>query len=145
MDSEGYYIKVDRQEIPVTEEVYKAYCRGERKERYFREGDLHNGVFSYDALDTEEQNGCDLFSYDGEVPVEALAERRMALRELATALRGLDDEERELIIRIYYYEQSLRRIAADKQIPFTTLQYRHKRILKKLKDIFEHTFLMTDE
>lgn len=145
MDSAGYYIKVDRQEIPVTEEVYKAYCQGERKERYFREGDIHNGVFSYDALDTEELNGCDLFSYDGALPVEALAERRMALRELAAAMEQLDGEERDLIVRIYYYEQSLRRIAADKRIPFTTLQYRHKRILKKLKNIFEHTFRLTDE
>ena len=46
----------------LAESVYKTWCRGERKERYFREGDAGNGVFSYDALDTEDFNGCDLFS-----------------------------------------------------------------------------------
>ena len=31
-----YYIKVRDVQVPVTEEIYKTYCRGERKERYFR-------------------------------------------------------------------------------------------------------------
>ena len=47
-----YFIRIKDQEIPVTEPVYKLYCQGERKERYFRESDYHNKVFSYDALDT---------------------------------------------------------------------------------------------
>ena len=33
----NYYIKVKGAPVPVSEEVYKAYCQGERKERYFRE------------------------------------------------------------------------------------------------------------
>ena len=57
-----YFIRIRGQEIPVTEPVYKLYCQGERKERYFRESDYHNKVFSYDALDTEEMNGCKLMA-----------------------------------------------------------------------------------
>ena len=52
-----YYIKIGRQKVPVSEAVYKEWCRGERKERYFKESDIGNNVFSYDALDTDEING----------------------------------------------------------------------------------------
>ena len=47
----NYYIRIEQQNIPVSEEIYKIWQHGERKERYFREGDIRNGVFSYDALD----------------------------------------------------------------------------------------------
>ena len=57
-----YYIKIGRQKVPVSEAVYKEWCRGERKERYFKESDIGNNVFSYDALDTDEINGCDMFA-----------------------------------------------------------------------------------
>ena len=56
-----YYIRIDNRNVYVSEEIYKLYCKGERKERYFRESDIHNKTFYYNALDTEDLNGCDLF------------------------------------------------------------------------------------
>ena len=51
----NYYIQIDRRAIPVSEEIYKAYCKGIRKERYFAESDIHNHIFSYDSLDCEKE------------------------------------------------------------------------------------------
>lgn len=140
-----YYIKINRQEIPVTEEVYKTWRHGERKERYFLESDIHNKTFSYDALDTDDLNGCDLFSYSNQEPVDRQVEKQLMIQGLQRAVKSLDEEERELIRRIYFYDESLRHVAASKKIPVTTLQYRHKKILNKMRSIFEHRFLSSDE
>lgn len=139
-----YYIKINRKEVPVSETIYKAWCKGERKERYFLEGDIHNGVFSYDALDTEDLNGCDLFSYASQTSVEAVVEKKVWMNNLSKAVDLLDQEEKDLIKRLYYYEESLRNVAKDNEIPVSTLHYRHKKVLKKLKNSFEHASLLPD-
>lgn len=127
-----YFIKLGNQEIMVTREVYKEYCRGQRKERYFREGDIRNHTFSYDALDTDDMRGEALFA-DKEGGVEQQVEEHMMGEALAKALKELDDEETELIERLYVYEQSLRQVAAQKKLAVSTLHYRHKKILQKIR------------
>lgn len=139
----NYYVKIDHQEIPVTEEIFRTWKKGERKERYFREGDIQNGVFSYDALDGEGLNGCELFADPSIPPVESAVERKLLKSGLKQAISTLNSDEKELLLRIYYKEESLRHISADLHVPFTTLQYRHKKILKKLKNYFEQTFFMS--
>lgn len=136
----NYYIKIQQQEVPVTQEIYKIWQRTERKERYFREGDSRNGVFSYDALDCEDWNGCELFADPNAGTVEGQAELRLLTNRLRIAIDSLYPDERELISRIYFLDQSLRKISQKTGIPFTTLHYRHKRILKKLKNFIEHMF-----
>lgn len=136
----NYYVTIDHQEIPVTEEIYRVWRKGERKERYFREGDTRNGVFSYDALDNEGLNGCDLFADPSALPVESTAEQRILKSCLREAVNTLEPDEKDLLVRIYCREEPLRHISAEIQVPFTTLQYRHKKTLKKLKHFFEHTF-----
>ena len=128
-----YYIKIGRQKVPVSEAVYKEWCRGERKERYFKESDIGNNVFSYDALDTDEINGCDMFASPLQPSTEFLAERHILLTRLADALR------------LYADGLSLRRIASESGIPLSTLQYRHQRILKNLRGFFEHAFDSPDK
>lgn len=130
-----YYIKVRGEKVPVSEEVYKAYCRGWRKERYFREGDRKNGTVSYDALDTEGLNGQELFA--GSETVEEMAERRWMIRRLGDCMGELSGEERELLRQIYLCGASLRAVARQRGIPVTTLQYRHRRLLEKLKGYLE--------
>lgn len=132
-----YYIHVRKQDVPVTEAVYKAYCQGERKERYFEESDIRNRTFYYHALDTEEMNGCDMFSDERGLSVEDQVEAKLMKERLGQALGQLNPREKEMIWRIYYYGQSLRQIAREKHIPLTTLQYRHKKTLEKLKKEME--------
>ena len=132
-----YYIKVNDTQVPVTEEVYKAYCQGARKERYFRESDIRNQTFFYDALDTEELNGSEMFWDSSAESVEAEAEKHILLEKLKDSIASLSDEEQQLICRLYVYGDSLRQISKSSQIPLTTLHTRHQRLLKKLKNFLE--------
>ena len=131
-----YYIKIHDKQIPVSEEIYKAYCKGDRKERYFRESDIKNQTFFY-ALDTEDLNGSDMFWDACAESVEETAERHLLLESLKKAAQELSENERELICRLYVYGESLRAYARSKKMPVTTLQARHQRLLKKLRKKLE--------
>ncbi len=133
----NYYIKIKGTEVPVTEEIYKVYCHGDRKERYFRESDYKNKTFFYDALDTEELNGSDMFFDATAESVEETAERHWLLERLRESMKDLSESEREMLARLYVYGDSLRSLARAKKIPVTTLQARHQKLLKKLKKNLE--------
>lgn len=132
-----YYIKLENTPIPVTEQVYKAYCQGARKERYFRESDIRNQTFFYDALDTEELKGSDMFWDEDAESVEDAAEKNILLEKLRQNIPRLDEDEQHLLSRLYVYDDSLRQLARTMNIPVTTLQARHQRLLKKLKKNLE--------
>lgn len=87
-----YYIRIDNRNIYVSKEIYKLYCKGQRKERYFRESDIHNRTFSYNALDTEDLNGCDLFQDTRSKSVEEQAEEALERSLLLKAMKGLDPQ-----------------------------------------------------
>ena len=131
-----YYIYVEKQKVNVTEVVYKEFCRGERKEKYFKESDSHNQVYYYDALDDEDYNGEEMFA-DATDSVEALVMKKVLYEKLYQCILLLDENERLLIRCIYYNGESLRRIAQREQVPVTTLQYRHKKVLMKLKKLLQ--------
>ena len=132
-----YYIRIDNRNIYVSKEIYKLYCKGQRKERHFRESDIHNRTFSYNALDTEDLNGCDLFQDTRSKSVEEQAEEALERSLLLKAMKGLDPRERDMIRRIYCYDQSLRQISRETGVPVTTLHYRHGKILRKLRSLME--------
>lgn len=133
-----YYIRIRDTRVPVTEQVYKAYCQGYRKERYFRESDYHNKTLFYDALDTEDINGSEMFEDSAAESVEEQAERHWLLEMLKESIEELSENEREMLCRIYVYRESLRALAAAKGIPVTTLQARHQKLLKKLRKKLEN-------
>lgn len=89
-------------------------------------------------------NGSELFAEKDRNPVEHQAERDLLINALKQALNTLNNEDKELLAHIYYLDNSLRKIAQKTGIPFTTLQYRHKKILKKLRLYFEQKFLSLD-
>lgn len=132
-----YYIMVNSVPVPVTEAVYKEYCRGERKERYFRESDIRNRTLFYDALDTDELNGSEMFGDAKAEPVDEAAEKHWLLEQMKKEVEKLSDDERELLGRIYLYGDSLRAISGEMQIPLSTLHGRHMRILDKLRKNLE--------
>ena len=134
----SYLIWIDKTPVPVTESVYREYWRGIRKERYFSESDMHNKTFYYNALDTEETNGSDIFCDEASLPVEDKAIENLEISRLKTVLNELSKEEYELIYRLYFNGESLRAVSKEKGISLSTLHYRHKKILKKLKKLIEN-------
>lgn len=55
------------------------------------------------------------------------------LERLSAALRELTPEERALLTAVYGQSQSIRKASQSLGIVYSTLQYRHSRILKKLR------------
>ncbi|WP_195270509.1 sigma-70 family RNA polymerase sigma factor [Eubacterium sp. 1001713B170207_170306_E7] len=80
---------------------------------------------------------------DGETLIDRLADpaaeieagyvRREEHARLAKALEELTPEERALLKAVYGQNQSIRRVSQHMGVGYSTLQYRHSRILKKLK------------
>lgn len=91
--------------------------------------------FYYNALDTEDFNGCDLFQDTRAKPVDEQAEEALERSLLFEAMKDLDPREKDIIRRIYCYDQSLRQISRETGVPVTTLHYRHGKILRKLRSL----------
>ena len=106
--------------------------------RYTRRTAIRNQTFFYDALDTEELNGSEMFQDPDAQSVEDAAERNILLEKLRDSVGRLSDDEKELLSRLYVYGESLRRVAGTTGIPLTTLHGRHRRLLKKLKNFLEN-------
>lgn len=128
----NYSIWINNKEIPVSEDIYKAYWKGVRKERYFAESDIHNHVFSYDALDNEDMNGEDIFTNVLEVPIEEQVMAHIEVQQLYNSLSKLSCEDRYIIYRIYFCKIPLRKLSKELGIALSTLHYRHHSILQKL-------------
>ncbi|MBP3325050.1 MAG: sigma-70 family RNA polymerase sigma factor [Coprococcus sp.] len=133
----NYLIWIDQHPVTVSEDIYKTYWKGRRKERYFTESDIHNHVFYYDALDTEETNGSDIFQDESCLPIEEQAIKNIEINKLHDALKQLPQKDYDLINRLYFYGESLRTISQKEHIALSTLHYKHKRILKKLREFIE--------
>ena len=74
---------------------------------------------------------------DKSVDVERLVETKEAIEELHLALSKLNDEEREIIQRLYFDERTLAEIADEKNVSYQAIQSRRNHILKKLKTFLE--------
>ena len=128
-----YSIWINNEKIPVSEDVYRVYWKGARKERYFSEGDMHNHVFSYDALDTEDINGEDIFSNAQDVPIDEQVILKLEKQQLYKAIEKLPPKDYMIIYSLYFRRVSLRKLSDELGLAPSTLHYRHHAILKRLK------------
>ncbi|MGG7163418.1 sigma factor-like helix-turn-helix DNA-binding protein [Clostridium ihumii] len=61
----------------------------------------------------------------------------MIIEAVRTAISNLNEEEREIIERIYFNDESIRSVADNKKISHTTLIKRKNKILEKLKEVLK--------
>lgn len=143
-EKEKYCIALDGQVFEVSRELYEAYYKGERKEKYF----MHDLKESHTRIDQatgkpvlipgREESYEKLLETGGqfasdEEPVEDTFMRTAMLEKLNQALRTLDQDEMELIYALFFMDISEVELAGKLGVPRTTLRYRKDRILKKLK------------
>ena len=124
-----YYIRIGEQQVPVSEEVYRAFKRPawtERKRRKVR-ADMER------SLDVFLDDGFDIPS--DEALVDEIVEDKLLLEMLLAALAELTDDERSLIDALFYQEISEVELAKKLGIARTTLQSRKYKILEKLKKL----------
>lgn len=71
---------------------------------------------------------------DESIDVEKIVQTKMMIDSLNSALGKLTKEERELIERIYYRDESLRYLAKLKNISHQAMVKRKNKILEKLRE-----------
>jgi len=142
-------IWVRGQFVEVTDEVYTAYMRGDRKMRYF-EADLKserpvygsNGEIKQvlpsreDSLDRLMEENARQFAAAAE-SVEDVVIRKLAVDKLHTALMQLTKEERDFICALFFDEKTESEVAKGLGVSQQAVHKRKNRILKKLKNFFE--------
>lgn len=128
-----YYIFVGDEKIEVDQEIYKSYWQITNRERYLERLDRQNKLLFFSDLSTE-------YSFEDTIAdenydLEKIVETKMLIDRVREAIDSLNDEEREVIERLYYQDESLRSIATSKKISAPALLKRRNKILKKLKEL----------
>ena len=141
------FITIQGQRIEVTDDIYIAYYKDSRREKY-RDIDVKKGRFVADAetesvryVESKEDSFERLFENGVELTDGLSAEDRLLQREqmdqLKDALSILTDEDRLLIELIYVQQRTTRDIGVVFGISHTAVRKRHEAVLKKIRIFFE--------
>lgn len=138
----NYYLYINGQAVPVSEQVYRVYQHYERKEEYFSY-DLKTEKFqketasflpsredSYECLLEKTQQ----FADSGQ-PVEEQAVSSVWLEGL---LECLSADERIILHKLYFEDKSERIVSTELGISKTALHQRKVKLLQKLKKFLEN-------
>ena len=134
-DGKRYFINLGYAVMETNRENYYAFYKEKRRQKYIREEAELFGEVSYNALDSDEFRGADVV-IDKSEPFEDVIEGAILTERLPGLLSLLNDEEREIIIHIFYKKESERELAKKWNIPRKTLSYRKEKVLKNLKKLF---------
>ena len=134
-DKEKYFIPIEGKMIEVEENVYVAYYKMDRRERYLEERDRDNGVVSYNTIDSQ--------GIDGESGLQDVVTETMETIALANELRNqlhrciavLPRAERELIHAIYFEGMTEAEYASKANMTQSGISRRRKKTLSKLKKL----------
>jgi RNA polymerase sigma factor (sigma-70 family) len=125
------YIWLDGVEVPVTEEVYRAYYRPLWREAKRKE--VRGGMEC--SLDALKDSGFEAAS--DEKLIDELVADKLLLDELYAVLNELPDDERNLIDALFFEEKSERGVAASTGRSKTGIHKQKERILKKLRNLLK--------
>lgn len=150
MSSNERYVEIDGQQIPVTEEVYRAYKRPlwaehKRKERAKRCRDQNGRRCTKDCRTCGKARegsvlSLDKFADDGyEVADPAdmadLVADKLLLELLSDALDTLEPDERSLIDALFYKDRTVREYAAEIGVSHQAVVKRKQKVIEKLRGI----------
>ena len=135
MDKKDYYLYVKGKAVKVSEEVYKAYWKITEHEKYLIKKDWKNNVIPFSALDYDGHFVDNIV--DESVDVEKIVETQMMIEAVRNAISRLNAEERDIIERLYFNDETVRSVAKLKSITHPALIKRRNKILEKLKNFIE--------
>lgn len=132
-DKEKHYIPIEGKLIEVEKNVYIAYYKMGRRERYLVERDQKNGLLSYDSLDQDGIIGQEMMNDPEGYNLEDLVMATELKSKLHLCIEILSKSERELIQAIYFDGMSDTEYAKRIRKSQQTVSYRRKKVLSKLK------------
>jgi len=133
-----YYLYIGGQKVKVSEDIYKVYWREKEHEKYLEQVDRKNHLFLFSSLDHDghfEEN-----IIDESVDVEKIVETQMMIGAVRNAISRLNAEERDIIERLYFNDETLSSIAKRKKVSYQAIQWRKNKSLQKLKLFLEEFF-----
>lgn len=130
------FIKIEDSLLEVSKKEYEIIESEDQRRKYVKRIEKKK-VISYDNKD---ENGTILINSikDVNYDIESEVERKLEIERLKKALLQLNDDEYKLIKELFYKEIPLREYARINGIPFTTVQGRKDKIIKKLKNILKN-------
>ncbi|EJV01134.1 sigma-70, region 4 [Enterococcus faecalis ERV129] len=126
-----YYLYIRGQKVKVSEDIYKVYWREKEHEKYLEQVDKKNHLLFFSSLD-HDGNFVDNLA-DESVDVEKIIETQILIETVRKAMSRLNDEERDIIERLYFNDETLSSVARSKKVSYQAIQWRKNNILKKLK------------
>lgn len=136
-DKEKYMIKIQGNLIEVSEDVYYAYFRMDRQERWQEEKKQDHDVVSYDALDNGETVGSEAIQDMNSPGMEELVIANELKERLHNIVAALPKPERELIQAIYFEDIPVSDYAKRVGLSHRGINKQRKRILSKLKMLLD--------
>lgn len=136
-DKEKYMIKIQGDLIEVSEDVYYAYFRMDRQERWQEEKKQDYDVVSYDALDNGETVGAEAIQDINSPGMEELVIANELKERLHNIVAALPKPERELIQAIYFEDIPVSDYAKRVGLSHRGINKQRKRILSKLKMLLD--------
>ena len=133
--SKEYYLYVNGQRVKVSEQIYKVYWREKEHEKYLEQVDKKNHLLFFSSLDHDGHFVDNIV--DESVDVENIVETQMINEAVRNAISRLNAEEREIIERLYFDDETLSSIASEKKVSYQAIQWKRTNILKKLKKFLE--------
>lgn len=133
MAEKKYYIRVPEALVEVTEDVYKAFWTMERHAKTLEEKDTRNHVFSYDAFDTDDMLGAELFPDQTSSSMEDQVIAEMMAAKLRRCIALLPEEDQKLIQAIYYEGTTEKDTGEQFGISQKAVSKRLHQILQKLQ------------
>ena len=133
-----YYLYIGGQKVKVSEDIYKVYWREKEHEKYLEQVDRKNHLFLFSSLDHDghfEEN-----IIDESIDVEKIVETQMMIEAVRNAISRLNAEERDIIERLYFNDETLSSIAKRKKVSYQAIQWRKNKSLQKLKLFLEEFF-----
>ncbi|HGI4039984.1 TPA: sigma factor-like helix-turn-helix DNA-binding protein [Streptococcus agalactiae] len=130
-----YYLYVRGEKVKVSEQIYKVYWREREHEKYLEQVDRKNHLLFFSSLDHDGHFVDNIV--DESVDVAKIVETQMMIEAVRNAISKLNDEERDIIERLYFNDETLSSIARGKKVSYQAIQWRKNSILKKLSVLLE--------
>ncbi|VTS21998.1 putative sigma factor [Streptococcus porcinus] len=130
--SKEYYLYVNGQKVKVSEQIYKVYWREKEHEKYLEQVDKKNHLLFFSSMDHDGHFTDNIV--DESIDVAKIVETQMMIEALKKAISRLNAEERDIIERLYFNDETVRSVAKLKSITHPALIKRRNKILEKLKN-----------
>ena len=137
MKNNKHVIYVQNQAVEVSQEVYKEYWKSIEQERYLTKKNRKTWIYLDHLFDEYENNTLEIQLIEDLDPTRNEVYKMERYQELYKAINTLTDEEKDLLIAIYYHDLSDNEYARRTNQKQTTVSWKHRKMLEKLKKAIE--------